>query len=65
MTAAVIHHAQRGGLLDWSDSLFQTVPRATWPPAVEPLPVGEVSESTWDEFDAAQGGDEPLWRVVG
>jgi hypothetical protein len=57
---------QQSSRIAWSDSLFETVPRASWPPAavVEPVPVGEVGDSTWAEFDAAQGDDEPMWRVV-
>jgi hypothetical protein len=57
------HPQQRSSRLSERDSLFDRVPLVEHR-APEPLPIGEVGESTWDEIDAAPGGDEPLWRLV-
>jgi hypothetical protein len=64
MTRALERHAaQQSSRLTMRDSLFDRVPLVEHR-ALEPMPIGEVGESTWDEIDAAQGGDEPLWRLL-
>jgi hypothetical protein len=57
------HPLQRSSRLSERDSLFDRVPTVEHR-APEPLPLPDVGESDWDEIDAAQGGDEAVWRVV-
>ncbi|WP_428414417.1 hypothetical protein [Methylibium sp.] len=46
-----------------SDQLFQSVEIAKLA-APEPMPVPTVTDSSWGDFDAASGEDEPTYRVV-
>lgn len=45
-------------------SLWQTVEQVQPEPWPEPIPVPEVADSDWGALDEAQGGDEPMWRVM-
>jgi hypothetical protein len=58
------HAWQRGSRLSERDSLFDIVPLVEAHRTAEPLPIGEAGESDWALFDDAQGGDEPLWRLL-
>lgn len=62
-TSRVIHPAQRSSRGSLDSSLWETVPQVQHP-LPEPIPVPEVHDSDWGAFDEAQGGDEPMWRVM-
>jgi hypothetical protein len=60
----VIHPAQRTRHGSLDSSLWQTVEQVQPEPWPEPIPVPEVADSDWGALDEAQGGDEPMWRVM-
>lgn len=60
---AVRHPAQQGSRLAWHDSLFDQVEQVLRE-APEMPAVGEAFDSSWDELEEVQGGDEAVWRVV-
>lgn len=54
MTLRLVHPAQQGSRLPWTDSLFQQV-ESVQPDALEQIPVPEATESDWAAFDDARG----------
>lgn len=49
MTLRIVHPAQQGSRLPWSDSLFEQVEHVQ-PVPVEALPVPEVTELQWPQL---------------
>lgn len=58
-------HAQHfaRGPVHRSDQLFQPV-EAVPPAAPAPMPVPTVTDSTWSDYDAASGEDEPTFHII-
>lgn len=60
----VIHPAQRSRFGSLDGSLWETVEQVAPEPWPDPIPVPEASESDWGALEEAQGGDEPMWKVM-